>query len=59
MISRAQTSNTKRLVELWHIDREQEQRQRWLTGWKSWTKEIDEPGRRQAARGLQRIQFGV
>lgn len=45
--------------ELWCIDRLREQRQRWLRGWKSWKKEIDEADRRQAARGLQQILFGV
>lgn len=56
-----QSSDIKhqRPVELWRIDRLQEQRERWLRGWKSWKKEIDEADRRQAAWGLQRILFGV
>lgn len=37
----------------------EEQRERWLKGWKSWKKEIDEADRRQAAWGLQQILFGV
>lgn len=56
-----QSSDIKhqRPVELWCIDRLQEQRERWLRGWKSWKKEIDEADRRQAAWGLLRIVFGV
>lgn len=48
-----QSSDIKhqRPVELWRIDRLQEQRQRWLRGWKWWKKEIDEADRRQAASG--------
>lgn len=49
----------QRPVELWCIDRLQEQRERWLRGWKSWKKEIDEADRRQVAWGLLRILFGV
>lgn len=57
MISRAQTSNTRgRLSYGASIDCKNKG-QRWLRGWKSWKKEIDEADRRQA--GLQWIQFGV
>lgn len=56
-----QSSDIKhqRPVELWCIDRLQEQRERWLRGWKSWKKEIDDADRRQAAWGLLQILFGV
>ncbi len=48
-----QSSDIKhqRPVELWCIDRLQEQRERWLRGWKSWKKEIDEADKKTSSQG--------